>query len=211
MGYYVETNVLLALHIIFMVTWFSGLFYIVRLFVYHKEAEEEDEFSQRVLVQQYKVMEKRLWYGITWPSMVLTTFFGIWLLLRQYPLLYASWMHMKLGVVFLLILYHILNHLLFLQAQGKGIGYSPFKLRLWNEGATIFLVATVFIVILGGKHAQGAGSFDLKWTLMGVAIFALALFLAVLLYRRIRNKNSGGASKGSSDDQGKGTTDVTER
>ncbi|MFB6258680.1 MAG: CopD family protein [Flavobacteriales bacterium] len=186
MEQYIATNVLLALHIIFMVTWFSGLFYIVRLFVYHKEAEDEDEFAQRILQQQYRIMEKRLWYGITWPSMVMTIFFGLWLLVRAPVLLGQPWMHMKLGMVFFLILYHVLNHLLFLQAQKDRIEYSGFKLRIWNEGATIFLVSIVFIVILGGtKHG---GGFDWKWGVLGILIFALALYLAVLLYKRIRNK-----------------------
>jgi putative membrane protein len=187
MEQYVDTNVLLAFHIIFMVTWFSGLFYIVRLFVYHREADEEDEFSQRVLKQQFKVMQKRLWYGIAWPSMVLTAFFGIWLLIRKPFLLGEPWMHLKLGLVFFLILYHILNHLLFIQAQQDRIGYSGFKLRIWNEVATLFLVSIVFIVFLGGR----GGGVSWKWGALGILIFALALYLSILLYKKLRNKNKG--------------------
>ena len=68
----------LSLHIIFIVTWFAGLFYIVRLFIYHTEAEAKPEPEKSILQNQYKIMEKRLWYGITWPSLVLTLIFGPW-------------------------------------------------------------------------------------------------------------------------------------
>ncbi len=68
------------LHVIFIVTWFAGLFYIVRLFIYHTEAETKPEPEKSILQTQYKLMEKRLWYGITWPSMILTLVFGSWLL-----------------------------------------------------------------------------------------------------------------------------------
>jgi len=65
-----------ALHIIFIVTWFAGLFYIVRLFIYHTEAQDEEEVARIILQKQYKIMSKRLWYGITWPSAILTAILG---------------------------------------------------------------------------------------------------------------------------------------
>lgn len=175
-------EVLKALHIIFMVTWFAGLFYIVRLFVYHKEAEEEDEFSQRVLTQQYKVMEKRLWYGIAWPSMLLTLLFGIWMLVLRPSLLGQPFMHLKLGMVFFLVLYHFLDHLLFLRVQQNRIEHSGFKLRVWNEVATVLLVTIVFIIVL-------RDTFDWIWGTFGILIFAFALYLAVILYRKLRGGN----------------------
>ena len=183
-----DYDVIKALHIIFMVTWFAGLFYMVRLFVYHREARDEDAFTQRVLVQQYKVMEKRLWYGIAWPSMILTTFFGLWLLVENPALLKKAFMHLKLGMVFLLILYHILNHFLFSRFQNDRNTYSGFKLRIWNEVATLFLVSIVFTVVL-------RNSISWKWGALGVLIFALALYLAILLYRRIRKKKDGGSER----------------
>lgn len=198
-------EVLTALHIIFVVTWFSGLFYIVRLFVYHQESYEEDEFSQRVLQQQYKVMEKRLWYGIAWPSMVLALFFGLWMLMKNPNLFTRGFMHLKLGMVLLLILYHIVNHFLFLRFQKDQNVHSGFKLRIWNEVATVFLVSIVFIVVL-------RDSIDWIWGTLGILIFALALYLAILLYRRIRDKKGGrGSSDLTGQDRGTGTTDVTER
>src|SRR6476661_6146732 len=74
-----------ALHIIFVVTWFSGLFYIVRLFIYTTEANEKPEPERTILIKQFQIMMKRLWYGITWPSAVLTLLFGL------YTLFYGNW------------------------------------------------------------------------------------------------------------------------
>jgi len=68
-----------ALHLIFVVTWFAGLFYIVRLFIYHVEAEDQSDDARKILQSQYKLMQRRLWYGITWPSMLGTLVFGLWL------------------------------------------------------------------------------------------------------------------------------------
>ena len=68
-----------ALHIIFITTWFAGLFYIIRLFIYYKEAEDKEEPAKTILKNQYLLMSKRLWYIITWPSAVLSTFFAVWL------------------------------------------------------------------------------------------------------------------------------------
>lgn len=186
-------EVLKALHIIFMVTWFAGLFYIVRLFIYHREAIEEDEFSRRVLMDQYRRMEKRLWYGIAWPSLVLNLFFGLWMLVQRPFLLQEPYMLLKLGMVFLLVLYHILNHLLFQRFQKDRFDHSSFKLRVWNEVATVFLVSIVFIIVL-------EKSIDWIWGTVGILIFAFALYLAILLYRRIRLKRSTQARRNGESD-----------
>ncbi len=175
-------DVLKALHIIFVVTWFAGLFYIVRLFVYHAEAEKKEDPEKSILQRQYKLMEKRLWYGITWPSMLLTLTFGIWMLVERPVLLKQAFMHLKLGMVFLLILYHFLNQRIFNRLQKGRIDHTPFKLRLWNEVATIFLVAIVFIITLRDL-------FSWVWGLLGIFIFALALYLSVRLYRRFRERS----------------------
>jgi len=99
-----------ALHIIFVVTWFAGLFYIVRLFIYHVEAEDENETAKAILQKQYKLMSKRLWYGITWPSAVLTAFFAGWLLVTNFAYyLTQSWMHVKLTFVLALYIYHFIK------------------------------------------------------------------------------------------------------
>ncbi|MCC7454490.1 MAG: CopD family protein, partial [Crocinitomix sp.] len=101
---------LVALHLIFIVTWFAGLFYIVRLFVYHAEASSKSKEAQEILIPQYKLMSKRLWYGITWPSFVLTLILGPTILYLNPSLLYMYFMQIKLGFVAGLIIYQLLCH-----------------------------------------------------------------------------------------------------
>ena len=86
-----------ALHIIFVVTWFAGLFYIIRLFIYHIEAEKKLDPAKEILQTQYKLMSKRLWYIITWPSAILASFFAFWMLYQSPYYLSEPWMHVNLA------------------------------------------------------------------------------------------------------------------
>src|SRR5690606_3568886 len=99
-----------ALHIIFVVCWFAGLFYIVRLFVYYAEAQLKPEVEKEILSKQYQLMTNRLWFIITWPAAVLATIFGTWMLLENPGLLQMPWMHVKLFFIVLLWLYHFKCH-----------------------------------------------------------------------------------------------------
>ena len=171
-----------ALHIIFVVTWFAGLFYIVRLFIYHTEANEKSEPEKTILQTQYKIMQKRLWYGITWPSMILTLVSGGWMLWINPAFLNQAYFVLKLFFVGGLVLYHIQCHVIFKQIKNNIVKYSSFKLRLWNEVATIFLVAIVFLVVL--KSNSG-----FIWGLLGLAIFAVTLMWSVKIYKKSREKN----------------------
>src|SRR5690349_570746 len=99
---------ILALHIIFIVTWFAGLFYIVRLFIYHVEADQKAEPERNILIKQFQVMQRRLWYGITWPSAVLTFIFGPILWLGYFPqYTFQAFFILKLCFVAGLALYHL--------------------------------------------------------------------------------------------------------
>ncbi len=172
----------LALHIIFIVTWFAGLFYIVRLFIYHTEAALLPEPAKSILQTQYKIMEKRLWYGITWPSMILTLICGPWVMSYNFSYYITSaYFVLKLCFVGALILYHIQCHVMFKQLQNDVIKFSSFKLRLWNEVATVLLFAIVFLIVL--KSNTG-----LIWGLLGLVVFATTLMLAVKIYKRGREK-----------------------
>ncbi|MDG1517466.1 MAG: CopD family protein, partial [Flavobacteriales bacterium] len=106
-----------SLHIIFIVTWFAGLFYMVRLFVYFTEAQDKEAIEKQILSNQYKIMMKRLWYIITWPSMILAIIFGAWMLVAQPILLKQGWMLAKLVFVLLLVAYH----------YASGAIYNQFK------------------------------------------------------------------------------------
>ena len=119
-----------SLHIIFVTTWFAGLFYIIRLFIYFKEAEEKEEPAKSILQEQYTLMTKRLWYIITWPSAILTTIFAVWLLILMPNLLNENWMIVKLGFVVLLIIYQIKTHQIFNQLQRDDIRYTSNFMRI---------------------------------------------------------------------------------
>lgn len=176
-------NYIKALHIIFVVTWFAGLFYIVRLFVYHAEAKEKPQPEQSILIKQYQLMQYRLWYIITWPSAVLASIFAFWLLYIIPSWLSQDWMLVKLGFVVLLYAYHTKCHFIFKQLQKNEVKSSSNFFRLWNEGATIILFAVVFLVIL--KNA-------VNWIfgVIGIIVFSLLLMIGFKFYKRIRERQS---------------------
>lgn len=168
-----------SLHIIFIVTWFAGLFYIVRLFIYHAEAENKEPIAKQILQQQYQLMEKRLWYIITWPSAILASGFAFYMLYLNPSILLQRWMFVKLSFVLLLYGYHIGCHVIYKQLQNNQIKYSSTKLRLWNEVSTIILFAVVFLVVL--KNA-----ISWVWGVIGILIFSIIIMFMVKVYKRLR-------------------------
>ena len=177
-----EYNYIKSLHLIFVITWFAGLFYIVRLFVYQIEASQKPSPEKEILLQQYKIMTYRLWYIITWPSAVLATLFAVWLLILMPAWLQMPWMHVKLGFVFALTLYHLKCHQMYLQLQNDQFKHTSNFMRLWNEGATLILFAVVFLVIL--KNA-----FNWIYGVIGIFVFSITIMLGFKFYKRIREKN----------------------
>jgi protoporphyrinogen IX oxidase len=170
-----------ALHIIFIVTWFAGLFYVVRLFIYQTEALDRPEHERAVLFPQLSLMARRLWLGITWPSAVLTLVFGPGLLVLQPSWLELPFMHAKLTLVALLLGYHMYCHRLYGQLQRGVKTWSSDGLRLFNELATLFLVSIVFVIVL-------KNTLDWLAATLGLVIFALLLMVAIRVYKRIREK-----------------------
>lgn len=178
MEYY---NYIKALHLIFVITWFAGLFYIVRLFVYHTEAKDKPEPEQSILIKQYQLMQHRLWFIITWPSAILATLFAIWLLILNPALLQMGWMHIKLFFVIMLWLYHLKCHQIIMQLQKNITKNSSQFFRMWNEIATLILFSVIFLVILKNS---------LNWIFGVIGLFALAILLmiGIKFYKRIREK-----------------------
>ncbi|MBK8369467.1 MAG: CopD family protein [Bacteroidetes bacterium] len=168
-----------ALHVIFVVCWFAGLFYIVRLFIYTKEAYEKEEPAKSILTTQLTLMQKKLWYIITWPSFIGTFIFGTWMLILNPAILTFPWMWLKLIFVGLLALYHLQCHAYFKQQKAGVFKTSSFKLRLFNELATVFLVAIVFLIIV-----RSTGG--LVWGMLGLFIFAALLMGGVYIYKKQR-------------------------
>ncbi|MBA3829189.1 MAG: CopD family protein [Taibaiella sp.] len=174
-------NYVKALHIIFIVTWFSGMFYIVRLFIYNTESNEKPEPEKSILQRQLSIMIKRLWLGITWPSAILTLVFGPWMWYMMGTL--PAWLAVKLAFVVGLYAYHFTLHSLYKQ-EAKGIfKYTSQQLRIWNEVATIFLVAIVMLAVV-------KQSMSWFWGLAGLILFVVLLMSAIRIYKLVRNKKT---------------------
>jgi len=129
-----------ALHIVFMVTWFAGLFYLPRLFVYHAMAE--DAASK----ERFKIMERKLYWGIMAPGATLTLVFGFWLWLGYG--FAGSWLYAKLGVVLLLIAYHLYCGVLLTDFALERNVKSHVWFRWFNEAPVIFLAAAVILAVV---------------------------------------------------------------
>src|ERR1700754_2574320 len=172
-------NYVKALHIIFIVTWFSGLFYMVRLFVYHAEAAEKPEPEKTILQEQFRLMIRRLWMGITWPSAILTLIFGPWMMILLGGI--PTWLVIKLCFVVGLYSYHFSLQAIYRQ-QMKGVfRFTSQQLRIWNEVATIFLVAIVMLVVVKQNMSWA-------WGLLGLFLFVVLLMSAIRIYKIVRTR-----------------------
>jgi putative membrane protein len=176
-----------ALHIIFVVTWFAGLFYMPRLLIYNVEANDKEPLVKQALQAQFAIMMKRLWYGITWPSAILTLILGLSVLFKGSwtdIILHKEglWLLLKLILVVFLYGYHLYTHRIFKQ-QLKGIfTLNSQQLRMWNEAATLLLISIVMLVVV----KQGI---SLVWGLVGTVLLVVILLLAIRIYKRLRNKS----------------------
>ena len=167
-----------SLHLIFMVCWFAGLFYLVRLFIYFKESETRPKFERTVLETQFTLMTKRLLNIITWPSAILTTIFGLSMIYLNPNLLDAQWMRVKLFFVFFLLIYTYSCQLIFNQMKNGNIIFKSSSLRLWNEVATILLFAIIFLAVL---------KTTITWLFatLGLIILAVILMILIKIYKRM--------------------------
>ncbi|WP_124979905.1 CopD family protein [Nonlabens xiamenensis] len=170
-----------SLHLIFVITWFAGLFYIPRLFVYQIEAHARPKMERDILLPQLKLMTKRLWFIITWPSAALAIGFAVWLLILQPSWLDQAWMHVKLVFVVLLIIYHLKTHFIHLQLARDEVRWTSSGMRIYNEGATLILFSVVFLVIL--KNAM-----NWIYGVVGLVVFAVILMLLFKVYQHFREK-----------------------
>ncbi|ADB39579.1 CopD family protein [Spirosoma linguale] len=168
-----------ALHIIFVVTWFAGLFYIPRLFIYFTEAADQPEPARQILQSQFAIMQRRLWYGITWPSALITLALGLstWYNYGATP----PWLVVKLAFVGSLYAYHLACHVLFRQQQRGELRYTSTQLRIWNEVATLLLFSIVFLVVLKDV-------LSLAWGMLGLVLFMGLLLAGIWVYKRLRER-----------------------
>ena len=129
-----------ALHIVFMVTWFAGLLYLPRLFVYHAQS------SDRVSIERFKVMERKLFFGIMTPGAVLTIVFGVWLWLGWG--VSGGWLHAKIALVCILVAYHAWCAKLLIDFRHDRNSRSPVWFRWFNEFPVLVLIAIVILVVV---------------------------------------------------------------
>ena len=172
-----------AIHIIFLVCWMAGLFYMPRLFIYHTEARLKSAEEYQILHAQFSIMERRLWWMITTPAMYITVASALVMLYLSPSWLSQSWMHLKLGFVLALLAYHFKSQQLMQQLSKETATWTSSQLRLWNEVSTIILFAIVFLVIF--KSAV-----DWIYGLVGLLSLAILLMVLIKIYKRYRNRKA---------------------
>jgi len=178
-----------SLHIVGVVVWFAGLFYLVRLFIYHVEAEDLDTEIKNAFKTQYVLMEKRLANIITTPGMILAVSMAAGLLVIQPTWLAQGWMQAKLFVVFALLIYHIFCYRIMNQLENNICKWSGRQLRAFNELPTLFLVIVVMLVVFKSQFPTSAAT----WLIVGLVIFMAATIQFYARWRRIREENESNA------------------
>ena len=168
-----------AVHIIFIVTWFAGLFYMPRLFVYIIESGKKPEPEKSILLKQLTTMATRLWYGITWPSAIVTLGMGTALLINQPQWLTMGFMHIKLTLVFFLYLYHFSLQYLLNQLKKNVVKYTSQQMRIWNEVSTLFLISIVFLIVLKDSLSMLRG-------LLGLLFVTISIMTGIRVYKKFR-------------------------
>ena len=158
-----------ALHIIGVVCWFAGLFYIVRLFIYHVEANDRPPVEAKILTDQFKIMERRLWYGITVPSMWVTTLMGGYLVGVSISWT-MPWFHIKALGLFGLFWYHHRCGQLRKELEMNIFSKTSPQLRAFNEIPTVLLFLIVFAVVIKSP-------IHIAYSMLGFVVFAAILFL----------------------------------
>lgn len=167
-----------SLHIIFVVTWFAGLFYIVRLFIYDVEVRTRPDAERLILLEQLRIMQRRLWYGITWPSAIMTLILGPSLLVTFWSP-DQVWIWAKLAFVLGLYIYHSICGKIYRDLRADRVLWTSTQLRVWNEVATVFLFAIVFLVVL-------KNSLEAAKAFAGLIALSVLLFIGISFFKKRR-------------------------
>ena len=167
-----------ALHFIGFISWFAGLFYMPRLFIYHVEAGEKDEAERSVLQKQFELMAARLWKIITTPAMLVTLAAGGTMIALRGGTV-PGWLQIKFGFLALLLIYHFVCGNIRKQQASGTCTWTSKKLRVFNEGATMLMVAIVCLAVF-------KSSMNALWGSLGFVALGIALMFAIRLYARLR-------------------------
>jgi protoporphyrinogen IX oxidase len=178
-----------SFHFVGIVVWFAGLFYLVRLFVYHAEAEEQPEPAKTILKEQYQIMEKRLYNLITTPGMFVTVIMAIALVWTEPHVLQDTWLQIKLTLVSLLIGYHFYCGWLIKKLEKNESGWSGQQFRALNEVPTVLLVMIVLLAVF--KQTLPVSS-----SISGIIAMIVVMALSIHLYakKRLNDKRKNLAS-----------------
>jgi putative membrane protein len=168
-----------AFHLVGIVVWFAGLFYLVRLFIYHVEANEQPEPARTILKNQYQLMEKRLYNIITTPGMLVTVAMAIGLIYTEPDVLKQGWLHVKLLFVLALIGYHHYCSRLMKKLAKDECGWTSQQLRALNEAPTVMLVVIVMLAVFKNNLPTDLTA----WVIVGMVI---AMAATIQLYARKR-------------------------
>jgi putative membrane protein len=171
-----------ALHLIGIVVWFAGLFYLVRLFVYHAEAREQPEPAQTILKKQYELMEKRLYNIITTPGMAVTVAMALGLIYTEPGILKSGWLHIKLSFVALLLIYHFYCGRIMRQLAKGECQSTGQQFRALNEAPTILLVVIVLLAVFKNNLPLDATT----WLIVALVI---AMAASIQLYAKKRRRD----------------------
>jgi putative membrane protein len=171
-----------ALHLIGIVVWFAGLFYLVRLFVYHAEASEQPEPAQTILKKQYELMEKRLYNIITTPGMAVTVAMALGLIYTEPGILKSGWLHIKLSFVALLLIYHFYCGRIMKQLAKGECQWTGQQFRALNEAPTILLVIIVLLAVFKNNLPLDATT----WLIVALVI---AMAASIQLYAKKRRRD----------------------
>ncbi|NEP49839.1 MAG: protoporphyrinogen oxidase HemJ [Moorea sp. SIO3C2] len=171
-----------AFHLIGVVVWFAGLFYLVRLFVYHAEASQEPEPAQTILKNQYEIMEKRLYNIITTPGMVVTVAMAIGLLLTEPEVLKQGWLHIKLAFVALLLVYHFYCGRIMRRLAANECSWTGQQFRALNEAPTVLLMVIVLLAVFKNSLPTDITS----WLIVAMVIVMAA---SIQLYAKKRKRD----------------------
>lgn len=168
-----------SIHIIFVICWMAGLFYMPRLFVYHTEAKDKGATAYSILHPQFVIMENRLWWVITTPAMIITILSALVMLYYNAGLLTMGWMQLKLVFVAAMVVYHFKSQQIMYRLRAEKFSWTSAQLRMWNEVSTMLLFAIVFLVILKST---------LNWIfgVVGLVGLAITLMLLIKVYKNYR-------------------------
>ncbi len=175
-----------SLHIIGFVSWFAALFYLPRLFIYHTEAFTEAEPKRKILLEQFTIMENRLYHIIMTPAMIITLIGGFTMLyLRGWEWWKLSiWMHWKFGFIILLIGYHHYSKSIMRKLQNGEAPMTSTQLRLYNEITTLFLVAIALLAVY-------KNTLSFIYAFAGLIGVGILLGMGVKFYKKIRESAGG--------------------